>query len=127
VEQATLVYDGDCGFCRWCVGKVLGWDRAGRVKAVPLGTPAADMLLADVDAATRTQSWHLVTPEGKIFSAGAAAAPLADLLPRGRPFAALFRSFPCVVDFAYRQIAKRRTLLGRWLTGNACLVPPRDG
>src|SRR5436190_23119771 len=29
MAQATLLYDRDCGFCRWLLGKVLAWDRRG--------------------------------------------------------------------------------------------------
>ena len=34
--HAVLLYDSDCGFCRWLVDKVLLWDRRGRVKSMEL-------------------------------------------------------------------------------------------
>src|SRR5438552_9339455 len=29
-EQSVLLYDQDCGFCRWSLDKILAWDRAKR-------------------------------------------------------------------------------------------------
>src|SRR5262249_60221531 len=37
MDQAFLIYDPDCGFCRWCLGKVLAWDRHRTLRPVALG------------------------------------------------------------------------------------------
>jgi hypothetical protein len=29
MPTTTLIYDSDCGFCRWLLAKVLAWDRRG--------------------------------------------------------------------------------------------------
>ena len=34
-REWTLIYDGDCAFCRRCVALLERWDRRGRVRAVP--------------------------------------------------------------------------------------------
>ena len=60
MPRATIVYDPDCGFCRWCLGKVLAWDRRRALRPVPLGGEEADRLLGDVPAEERMSSWHLV-------------------------------------------------------------------
>ena len=71
-----LLYDADCGFCRWALSLVLGLDRGRRLVPVALGSPLADELLADLAMEERARSWHLVAPGGERTSAGAAAPPL---------------------------------------------------
>jgi predicted DCC family thiol-disulfide oxidoreductase YuxK len=63
----------------------------------------------------RLDSWHLVLPSGEVRSAGAAAAPLAELLPAGQPLAFLFRSFPSLTERAYRSVSANRNRFARWL------------
>ena len=43
--RAVLLYDEDCGFCRWSLAKILAWDREGRIRPVPLQSEEADRLL----------------------------------------------------------------------------------
>ncbi|HEY5317267.1 MAG TPA: DCC1-like thiol-disulfide oxidoreductase family protein, partial [Solirubrobacteraceae bacterium] len=85
----TVLYDADCGFCRWALAGLLALDRDARVRPVALQAPAAAPLLTDVDPARRADSWHLISPDGERFSAGAGAPPLLRLLPGGRAPAAL--------------------------------------
>ena len=80
----TVLYDRDCGFCRWSLAQLLALDRRRRLRPVALGTPEADALLADLTPEQRAASWHLVSPDGRRWSAGAAAPPLLRLLPGGR-------------------------------------------
>jgi predicted DCC family thiol-disulfide oxidoreductase YuxK len=110
---ASIVYDRDCGFCRWSLSKVLAWDRRNALTAVALQDAAAGRLLAPVPEQARFDSWHLVTADGRVYSAGAAAAPLLRLLPGGRPLALLAAAFPGSTEAAYRSIARHRSRLGR--------------
>jgi predicted DCC family thiol-disulfide oxidoreductase YuxK len=120
----VLLYDSDCGFCRWSVAKILSWDRRRRLRSLALQDPRAGDLLGGMDAETRMASWHLVTADGRIYSGGAAAAPLFRLLPGGRPFAALFSAFPGVTERAYRMVARNRDRFGRLIGQSACEVDP---
>jgi predicted DCC family thiol-disulfide oxidoreductase YuxK len=122
--QAVLLYDADCGFCRWSTAKILGWDRQGRIRAVPLQDPEADRLLPDMDRKRKMASWHLVTPDGKVRSAGAAAPELFRLLPGGRPLAVVASTLPGTTERAYRWVADHRDGLGRRLGAQACAVDP---
>lgn len=124
MSSAVLLYDSDCGFCRWSVDKILSWDRRRRLRSLALQDPGADELLGAMDAAVRMASWHLVTADGRIYSGGAAAAPLFRLLPGGRAFAALFSAFPGVTERAYRLVARNRDRLGRLVGESACKVDP---
>lgn len=112
-ERAALLYDRDCGFCRWSLGVVLAWDRRGRLRPVALQDPEAGALLADLDPDRRMASWHLVSPFGSRHSAGAALAPLLRLLPGGAPGAAVAERFPSLAEAGYRAVAAHRAGLHR--------------
>jgi predicted DCC family thiol-disulfide oxidoreductase YuxK len=111
----TILYDRDCGFCKWSLDKILLWDRRGRLRPLPIQSPEGDRLLAGMDPEARLDSWHLVNPRGEVVSAGAAAEPLARLLPGGRPLAFLFRTFPGATERAYRWVSGNRDRLARVL------------
>ena len=108
-----MLYDRDCGFCRWSLGRVLAADRARRVRPVPLGSPQADELLADLTEEERMASWHLVAPDGRRWSAGYAAPPLLRLLPGGRAPAAVLAVAPEITDRVYRWVADNRSWFSR--------------
>jgi predicted DCC family thiol-disulfide oxidoreductase YuxK len=109
--QSVILYDEDCGFCKWSLDKILAWDRSKRLRPVSIQSEEGERLLAGVDPAVRLDSWHLVSSDGRLFSAGAAAEPLARILPGGRPLAAVFGAFPGLTERGYRYVAGHR---GRW-------------
>ena len=109
----TLLYDRDCGFCRWSLAKVLAWDRGRRLRPAALQDPEADELLADTDGKGNMESWHLVSPDGDVRSAGTAIGPLMRLLPGGAPIAAIAERFPRATKRAYRWVADHRSAFGR--------------
>jgi predicted DCC family thiol-disulfide oxidoreductase YuxK len=109
----VLLYDRECGFCRWSLGVVLAWDRRGRLRPVALQEPEANVLLADLDAEQRMASWHLLAPGESRRSAGAAVAPLLRRLPGGAPVAAVAERFPSLTEAGYRWVAAHRAALHR--------------
>ncbi len=113
--QRVVLYDDDCAFCKWSLDKILAWDRRRRLRPVAIQSDEGQGLLASIPESERLDSWHLVLPSGEVRSAGAAAAPLAALLPAGRPLAFLFRTFPGLTDRAYRRVAANRNRFARWL------------
>jgi predicted DCC family thiol-disulfide oxidoreductase YuxK len=119
VADATLLYDSDCGFCRWSLGKILAWDRRSRLRPVSLQSKEAEDLLAGMPEDQRMGSWHLVRPDGEVSSAGAGIAPLLRLLPGGSPFAALAARTPRAMERGYRWVAGRRSLWGKLVTDGA--------
>jgi predicted DCC family thiol-disulfide oxidoreductase YuxK len=110
-----LLYDADCGFCRWSLGWILRWDRGRALEPLALQDPQADGLLAGMDPEHRMASWHLVAPDGTVTSAGGATAPLLRLLPGGGPLAALLGAAPTLTERAYAWISANRGALGRRL------------
>jgi predicted DCC family thiol-disulfide oxidoreductase YuxK len=109
----TLLYDADCGFCRSALAALLALDRTKRVRPLALQAPEAATLLADLDPAERLASWHLVSPQGERFSAGAGGPALLRLLPGGRVPAAVLAAAPGPTERAYRWVAGHRTTLSR--------------
>ncbi|CAN5466920.1 hypothetical protein BH20ACT15_BH20ACT15_09160 [soil metagenome] len=117
--RPVVLYDRDCGFCRWCLSKLLAWDRRGRLRPVALQDPEADRLLAGMGESERMGSWHLAEPGGEVRSAGAAFPPLLRELPGGRPLAAAAVRAPRLTERAYRLVSGNRTPIGRRLTHGA--------
>jgi predicted DCC family thiol-disulfide oxidoreductase YuxK len=120
MARATVIYDADCGFCKFSLALLLSWDRQstgreGALRPLPLGTAEAVRLLADLTLEQREGSWHLVDESGRRNSAGAALAPALALLPGGRGPAALVARMPHVTERAYRWVVDHRSLLGRFI------------
>ena len=122
MPEAVLLYDSDCGFCRWSVDRVLAWDRRNRLRAVALQDPEADRLLPGIDPETKMGSWHLVL-NGRVYSAGAVVPPLLRLLPGGRALAAVSGAFPGTTERTYRWVSRNRDRFGR-MAGARCEVDP---
>ena len=114
-SRSVILYDEDCGFCKWSLDKILAWDRSRRLRAVAIQSEEGRHLLAGVDPAVLLDSWHLVSTDGKLFSAGGVAAPLARILPWGRPLAAVLGAFPQLTEAAYGYIAGHRHRWARLL------------
>jgi predicted DCC family thiol-disulfide oxidoreductase YuxK len=110
-----VLYDAECGFCKWLLAGLLRRDRAGGLRPVALQRPEADDLLADLAPAERMASWHLISPTGERRSGGDAVAPLLRLLPRGQVPAVAFARFPRLTERGYRWVAGHRTQLSRWV------------
>ena len=105
--------------CRWSLAKVLAWDRRRALRPVALQDPEAARLLAGMDEDERMASWHLIGPDGRVVSGGAAFVPLGRLLPGGRRLAALAERWPRDAERAYRLVADHRSALGRLVTRGA--------
>jgi predicted DCC family thiol-disulfide oxidoreductase YuxK len=119
MNGAILLYDSDCGFCRWSLGKVLAWDRRARLRPVRLQSKEAERLLAGMPEDERMSSWHLVSPDGEVRSAGAGIAPLLRLLPGGSPLGAVAGRLPGLMERGYRFVAGHRSLWGKFVTEGA--------
>ncbi|MDG6909429.1 MAG: DUF393 domain-containing protein [Nitrososphaerota archaeon] len=83
--KCALVYDAACGPCTRFKDGVKFLDARRRMDY--LGLAEADMTgrLEPVDPVRRYRSFHLVSPEGRVWSGADALPQLAALLPGGFP------------------------------------------
>ncbi|MGE5225306.1 MAG: thiol-disulfide oxidoreductase DCC family protein [Planctomycetaceae bacterium] len=125
--RVAVLYDDDCGFCRWAAERLRTWGRGRALRFATIQGAEGERLLAPVPSAARLDSMHAVTPDGRVWSAGAAVPVILRALPAGRPFASLARLAPGLTDRAYRTVAARRARLGALLGREACAVDPSAG
>ncbi len=116
---AVVLYDRDCGFCRWSLARVLDFDRRRRLRPVALQDAEADELLGGMEEERRYASAHLVTAGGEVYSGGAAVAPLLGLLRGGTPLSLVARLLTGPLRLGYGVVARNRGLLGRRLSTRA--------
>jgi predicted DCC family thiol-disulfide oxidoreductase YuxK len=110
-----VLYDGDCGLCKWLLAGLLRFDRARRLQPLALQRPEAEALLADLETAERMASMHVVAPDGTRLSAGEALPGLVRLLSGGRLPAALLARFPRATAAGYRWVAAHRVGISRFV------------
>src|SRR5712691_8720073 len=113
IERWTLLYDADCGFCKWIVSGVLAWDRHNRVVPRALQSAQAQALLSDLSPEERLASVHLISPDGERLSGGSVPAPLLRLLPGGTIPALAIARLPRLTSRAYDWVANHRSQLSR--------------
>jgi predicted DCC family thiol-disulfide oxidoreductase YuxK len=116
-----VLYDADCGFCRWAVAWALGHDDRNLLVTVPIQSPLGSDLLADVDPSYRLRSAHVVGDDSRRRSAGAAAAEVLGVLPQTQGLARLAHRLPRTTALLYGVVANRRNGFGR-LVGNEARV-----
>jgi predicted DCC family thiol-disulfide oxidoreductase YuxK len=117
--EVIVLYDSDCGFCKWSLDKILAWDRRRALRPVPIQSEEGERLLVSLPRWEWLESWHLVKPDGSVHSAGAGAEPLFEVLPFGKPFALFARTFPALTDWGYRQVAGNRSRLAKLVGADA--------
>ena len=120
----TVLYDEDCGFCRWSADKLRAWDGRGRLTFAAIQSARGAELLHAVPVAERPDSMHAVTPDGRIWSGGQAVRVILAELPGGRIPASIAATFPGATQRIYRLVARHRNRLGRLLGQRACSVDP---
>ena len=124
MERVTVLYDEDCGFCRWSADRLRSWDRRRALRFVPIQSAEGKGLLAAVSAGERLDSMHAVSENGHVRSAGAALPPILRALPGGAPLASISAGAPAFTEAVYRSVARRRERLGSLLGTEACRVDP---
>ena len=108
-DHAWLLYDADCGLCKFVVARVLELDRAHRFRPLALQDPRAAELLPGMSEEERLQSFHLVEPDGTVRSAGDGLAALFPPLERS----------PRLASRLYWLVAGNRDRLGKLVPGFA--------
>jgi predicted DCC family thiol-disulfide oxidoreductase YuxK len=123
----TVLYDDDCGFCRWSTDKLRAWDTRRRLTSAAIQSPRGAELLHAVPEAERLASMHAVTPDGRVWSGGQAVRVILARLPGGSILASIAAAFPDGTEWVYRLVARHRERLGLLLGQRACSVDPATG
>jgi len=118
----TVLYDEDCGFCRWSADRLRAWAAQHRLTFVAIQSGAE--LLHAVPEAQRLDSIHAVTTDGRVWSGGQAVRVILAELPGGSVLASIGAAFPGATEATYRLVARHREDLGRMLGQRACSVDP---
>src|SRR3989440_10868206 len=119
-DHATLIYDGECGFCRRAADLVRRWDREQRIVLVPFQDQAR-VAAFGIPLPALAAAMHLVLPppDGRVFAGADAAPEILKLLPRRRWLAWPFR-LPGVLPVArrvYGWLGQQRPFRGRGYPG----------
>ena len=89
--RATLIYDGNCGFCRRWVDRVRRADRLGHLETVPYQAPDLEARFPGVSRAECVRRIHLVDEHGAVSRGAAAGREVLRRLPGGSLWALPFR------------------------------------
>ena len=111
-EGLVVLYDADCGFCRWVAAWALRHDRHDRLVAAPIQSPLGAELLGDLSPGERLASAHAIGADGPRRSGGAAAAAVLEALDATALLGRLARRLPAVTSRLYRAVAARRVAVG---------------
>ncbi len=117
-DALPVLYDADCGFCRWTLALLLRRDRDGRLLPLPITSPEGDRLLDGMPGPQRLRSAHVITPDGRIWSGGDAVAPILRELGRGGAARASW-ALRLALRAGYRAVASNRTRLSRLMPTGA--------
>jgi predicted DCC family thiol-disulfide oxidoreductase YuxK len=123
----TVLYDEDCGFCRWSVDKLKASDMRRRLTFAAIQSPRGAELLYAVPEAQRLDSMHAVSLDGRVWSGGQAVRVILAQLPGGSILASIAAALPGATETTYRLVARHRERLGRMLGQRACSVDPTTG
>ena len=115
----AVLYDADCGLCKWLLSGLLRWDRVKRLRPIALQRSEADDLLRDLTPAERMASWHLISPAGDRRSGGAAVPPLLPTVTCRSAPGSRSRAASRLTDRGYRWVAQHRSQLSKWVPMSA--------
>lgn len=109
-----VLFDADCGFCLYGRDLLLRWDRRGRLAAGLIQDHEATTL-ADLSPEERLASWHVLHPDGRRESGGAALTAVLERLPGAGCLARMVGAFPGPTDRIYSWVASHRVGISRFL------------
>jgi predicted DCC family thiol-disulfide oxidoreductase YuxK len=114
-----VLYDDDCGFCRWSIAWALRRVGGKRLVAVPIQSPLGDELLAELDEHERLRSAHVIDEHGARRSGGAAAADVLSALAPTRALGRLANRAPAPTSLLYDFVASHRHGFARFVGASA--------
>ncbi len=124
---STLVYDGQCPFCRQQLARLQRWAPDPSLRTVSFRDPGALDEFPTLDEQACDQEMKLVLADGRIFGGMEAAVRVLSRRPIWK--IALLYYVPGIkqaLDAVYRWIARRRLKLsGGVCNDDVCAIPER--
>lgn len=115
-ERDTVLFDGQCRFCRSQVDLLRRFDRSGRLRFVSLHEPLAGQDFPELDPDSLMREMHVVDRAGRVRAGAEAVRYLSRRLPLLWPLAVPLHvpgSLPAW-NWLYRVVARNRyRLAGR--------------
>jgi len=122
-QQATVLYDGDCGICTAFKVEAERRDRENRLRFVPFQSSDLDQVAPDVTREMASKAVYLVQADGQRFRGARAFFEAMRRLPGPWGWVGAIGALPLLSLFAepfYRLVAHNRAALSRWLGLDAC-------
>ena len=118
LARHLLIFDGDCAFCRRCIGYARALDSHSRFRFEPFQSAQHPLLSPDVRARCE-KAVHLITTRGQILSGGRACFFVLEEAMDNRlakRLARLMRSFPLAipVEVGYWIVARNRGFFSKF-------------
>ena len=114
-----VLYDADCGFCRWTVTWALARDARGVLQPAAIQSPTGAELLADLQPEVQLRSMHVLHDSHRRDSGGAALCAVLAALPSARFAARAAARWPGATEVVYRFVARHRRYFGRLVSSAA--------
>jgi predicted DCC family thiol-disulfide oxidoreductase YuxK len=130
-RRFTLLYDGDCPFCRREVDWLKRQDRQGMLSLEDIGDPAFDPSKYGLTREEVSSVIHGITPDGRVVRRMEAICEAYRAVGKGWLMAPTgWPGLRAVSDAAYGVFARNRIALGRWFDPScrrqgACRTPSR--
>lgn len=122
----TVIYDGQCGFCRQQIERLARLDIAGRLRFVSLHDPGVAAEFSDLTHDQMMAEMWVVTPDGSRYGGIRAIHRICRALPVLWPAAAVLGipGMSSIGGVGYRHVAGRRyTLPGSACSDGVCRLP----
>ena len=127
-SRITVLYDGECGFCRFQIKLLTRLDWCHQLNWLPLADPRVAVLAPSLSREQLLEAIHCVTPSGRIYRGVRCLRFVGLRLPMLVPVA-LVLWFPGVIwvaEWIYQRVARNRQLLSRWFGCQEVCAGSRD-
>jgi len=113
-----MIFDGDCAFCRRCIGCARALDTRRRFDFEPFQNASHPQLTPGLRARCE-RAVHVITRGGRVLSGGRACCFVLEAASDNRlikRLARLLRSFPLVVpvELGYWIVARNRSFFSKF-------------
>jgi predicted DCC family thiol-disulfide oxidoreductase YuxK len=113
MDRVTLIYDGECPFCRRAAAWVRNNARENELETLPCQDEKRERRFPEISREQCMRAMQLVMPDGRVFSGEEALPPLMERMKRWRWVARVLRwpGIRHVSPAAYGWFARHRYAL----------------